>query len=224
MTGGHPWLAIRTPSGAARPDLGVPPPAPFPAGWVIPADPDPGAPLAETYMLRTIQALDVALAQHVRERPNPVWLRIWHGVTNHFHSRLGEWIATGWLIQFGWILYMPPDVFATSPNLAVMAQVATEQTWGAICLVIGGLHLAALSINGTFPRFRWSPHIRAASSLVGFFLWFQIVLAIWQSGVGGTGLGTYRLLLLLEGYNFIRACLDTGAIEKRRKADYGQSR
>ena len=139
--------------------------------------------------------------------------------SKNFVVRFSEWWATAELLQFGWILYAPPPVFPTSPNLAVLAQWATEETWGAICLLVGAVHLTALIINGTFPRFPYSPHVRALASLLACGLWFQVTFGIWLSGIGGTGFGTYRLIFLLEVWNLVRACQDTGKVEGRRGAD-----
>lgn len=162
-------------------------------------------------MLRSLMRLDAAVEESRKASRRPVILRIGRGVAGHFRLRVSEWFTTALLLQFGLILYFPPDVFPTSPNFAVMAKWASEETWGHLCLTVGGVHLAALTVNGTFPAFRLSPHIRFAASFIACFLWFQITLAIFMSGVGGTGLGTYRLVLALEIWNVIRAGLDVGA-------------
>lgn len=173
--------------------------------------------MAEEAMVRSLIRLDSALSR-VERPPRPIILRIGRGVTEHFKLRVAEWFATALLLQFGLILYGPDEVFPHSPNLSVMAQWASEQTWGLLCLGTGAIHLLALTINGTFRGFRWSPHIRATASFMACFLWFQITLAIFMSGVGGTGLGTYRLVLALEIWNVIRACVDIGAVERRHAA------
>lgn len=175
---------------------------------------DPFAPAPMT------PALELAIARLVlrgypRPKP-PLWRRVWRGITRHFDHRYGEWWSTALLLQFGWVLYAPPPIFPDSPGFRVLAQWATEETWGLVCLGVGLAHLVALIINGTFPRFIWSPHVRAACSLVAFFLWGQITLGIWLTGTAPTGVGTYRLVCALEIVNFIRAMRDVGVAEGRR--------
>lgn len=188
----------------------IPPPAPLPGE----AMPTPGLAFTaiEFQMLRSLMRLDAAVEEQRQTLRRPVILRIGRGVAGHFRLRVSEWFTTALLLQFGLILYAPPNVFETSPNFAVMARWAAEETWGMLCLAVGGVHLLALTVNGTFPAFRLSPHIRFAASFLACFMWFQITLAIFMSGVGGTGLGTYRLVLALEIYNVIRAGLDVGAV------------
>lgn len=196
----------------------LPDPAPMPDG-LGPREPLERSPALEAHMLINIIRLQAVLVEAAKpRRPAVAWV-IWAGIRRHFVVRAPEWFSTFLLLQFGWILYFPPDVFDFSPNLQVLAQWATEETWGLICLSVGGVHLAALIVNGSFPRFQYSPHVRALSSLLAFALWLQITFGIWLSGIGGTGLGTYRLICLLEVWNLFRACQDTGRVEGRRGTD-----
>lgn len=195
----------------------LPDPAPFPKDW--PHSPDDtleNLTMPEQAIVRSLVRLDAALVSYSQDKKRGVLPRLWNGVIGHLKSRVAEWFATALLIQFGYILYSPEEVFPHAPNLAVMAQMASEQTWGIICLAVGAIHLLALTINGTFPSFRFSPHVRAAASFIACFLWFQITISIFLSGIGGTGLGTYRLVFILEFWNFLNASQDVGASEGRR--------
>lgn len=174
-------------------------------------------PYAAAPMTPGLEKALVRLVQMGFPRPRPpLWLRLWRGVFHHFIHRLGEWLGTAFLLQFGWLLYFPPPVFSPTNGFAVLAQWGSEERWGLACLGVGTAHLLALAVNGTFRRFRWSPHIRAACSLVAFFLWGQIVLGIWLSGTAPTGVGTYRIICCLEILNFLLAMRDVGVTEGRR--------
>lgn len=172
-------------------------------------------------MVEQLLRLDGALTAIERAPPRPVVLRIGYGISDHFKLRVAEWFATLLLLQFGLIILTTPDVFATSPGFRVMAQWADDTTWGIACLAIGGAHFAALTVNGTFRGFRFSPHIRALACALACYLWLQITLGIYLSGAGSTGVGTYRLVLGLEFWNFVRACLDA-CRSVARSPDHGQ--
>ena len=191
----------------------IPPPAPLPGERPRATVARRGHSAAEAAMVDALIRLDSGMSA---ARPRPVILRLGAGVREHFRLRVSEWFTAALLLQFGWILYFPPDVFSSSPGFRVLAEWANEETWGAGCIVVGLARLAALTINGTFRRFRWSPLIRAVTSFASAYLWMQITLGIWYSGSGLTGVGTYRLVLFLEAWNFMRACLDTGRAMHRR--------
>jgi hypothetical protein len=171
-------------------------------------------------MIRALERLDPALARWARaERRRVALVRFWSGITAHFRTRVTEWFAAALLIQLGVTFYLPPEVFPVQPSWAVLAQIAPEETWGIVMLAIGALRVGALTINGTYQGFRWSPHIRALTAFLSCGVWLQVVMSLWLSPVPGTGLGTYRLILCLELWNVWRAALDVGFVERRRALD-----
>lgn len=174
--------------------------------------------LLEESMVRSLNRLDEVLSPNVKPARN-VSIRLALGVTNHFRTRCMEWFTAILMFQFGWILYSSTPVFQNQPSFRYMENWMSEETWGLTCMALGLIHLIALSVNGTFTGFKYSPHIRAVSSFIACYMWFQIMLAIFLSGLGGTGLGTYRLVLLFEFGNFIFACMDVGRTEARRKVN-----
>ena len=173
-------------------------------------------------MARALHALDPALARWARfEARRAVIRRIVHGVTSHAKTRVTEWFTAAAMLQLGWTLYWPPPAFPLSVSWSVMAQWAPEDAWGAVMLLVAGLRVAALTINGTFQRFRWSPHIRCATAVMATGLWTQVVLSMWLAAPDATELGLCRLILALELWNVWRAGLDVGLVEGRRTGDAG---
>lgn len=177
----------------------------------------PPCPIAEAAMGRALGRLDPAIARWARSTRRRVMIqRIVAGVTGHFKTRITEWFAAAALFQLGLTLVTPPPSFPLSAAWTVMAARLPEETWGAIMLAIAATRIVALGINGTFRAFRYSPHIRAVTAVLAASVWFQVTLSIWQSAPGSTGLGTYRLILLLELWNVWRAGVDTGLVERAR--------
>ncbi len=180
-------------------------------GWRNAPFPPPPAADIEAAMLSSLARLDPAIARWRRQR---LVARLWWGVAGHFHTRAPEWFAAACLFQMGWTLFVPPASFPVSHAWDSMAAMLPEEVWGAIMLMIGGLRLAALTVNGSFRRFRWSPHVRAGTAFLACGVWLQVVLGIWASAPSSTGLGTYRLILVLEFWNMWRAARDTGIVER----------
>lgn len=112
-----------------------------------------------------------------------------------------------------------PTTFDRSPSFASMAALADESAWALILLSVGVLRLAALTVNGTFHQFRFSPHLRAAASLVGLVFWSQWTLAIINAYIsdGGaiTGIIAYGTFCALELANFTYSASDIGGEIRR---------
>ncbi|TPM92742.1 hypothetical protein [Mesorhizobium sp. B2-1-3A] len=146
-------------------------------------------------------------------------LRIAGGIRQHFGMRVTEWIMTGAL--FGWsaVLAGDPSTFSTARAFAVIASYGDEAMWANICLFAGLLRLGALTVNGTFRQFRFSPHLRAGASIASCVFWGQIALGVliaWLTlGGGGTGVIAYSTFMAIEMWNLFRAWADVGAGHRR---------
>lgn len=147
------------------------------------------------------------------------YLRIVRGVTAHFRARAGEWALATMLVIWGWLVYLPEEMF-TSPAYAIMRLTAREEVWGMAALIVGGIRLIALILNGTFWKTwygRFSPHIRSIMAGLSCFVWSQISLGLLLSGEATTGLAIYPVLLLFDFYNVMSAAGDAGATDWARK-------
>ena len=142
-------------------------------------------------------------------------VRVAKGSTHNFAIRVSDWFLALMLTTFGLMLLTGPDIFATSRSFALLAHMAPACSWGTVCLVIGAMRLCALVINGTFPVFRWSPHIRFTMALLSCFVWFQIALGIALSPTISTALAVYPYLFLFDMYNTFLAASEAGVVERR---------
>lgn len=146
-------------------------------------------------------------------------LRIAGGIRQHIGMRVTEWIMTGAL--FGWsaVLASDPLTFSTSRSFSVIASYGNETMWANICLFAALLRLGALTVNGTFRQFRFSPHFRAGASIASCVFWGQIafgVLIAWLNvGGSGTGVIAYSTLMAIEMWNRFRAWADVGDAQRR---------
>lgn len=91
-----------------------------------------------------------------------------------FRERLPEWVTSIALFLWGIIvLFQAPDLWNLE-FFSVLARIAEQKTWGFIGVVVGGLRVIALAINGL-----WRPtgHIRALGALVGVIVWSAVLLS-----------------------------------------------
>jgi hypothetical protein len=129
--------------------------------------------------------------------PKVIVAKLVSGVTDHFITRLPEWIWSIILLNFGVTLLGSSDTFEGNVNFSVMERMAGENTWGWFLTVIGGLRLLSLVINGTFkPLCVWTPHARALGATFSCFAWFLIALGIFLANPAATGWKTYAGLLI----------------------------
>lgn len=150
-----------------------------------------------------------------RNQPLPV--RLYLGIHDHFPARRSEWVLAGMLVAWGYILIGPDLTFAGNRAWSQMAAMMDERAWGWLAIAIGAFRLLALIINGTFSGTwygRWSPHIRALASFMTCFLWFQISFGLWVSDAATTGLALYPGLFVLDAMNIVAASKDAAGMDK----------
>ena len=125
-------------------------------------------------------------------------VRIGKGVTDHLPFRLSEWGMAVNVLGIG-VLFLTKTQAYSNPGFVVFAGWASEQTWGIILTVIGGLRLIALIVNGTFNNVApWSVRVRALTSFFSVFAWFCLCAGTFLSGNGQTGALTYGTHMALD--------------------------
>ncbi len=116
-------------------------------------------------------------------------------------------------------LHISPDMFSTSPSFTSIASWADENVWALIVLFCGVVRLAALTVNGTFRQFRFSPHLRMAASLIGLLFWSQFTLGFVTAYLSGGGSPSaviaYGTFCVLELANLYTSAADIGGEVKR---------
>ncbi|TFF20836.1 hypothetical protein E3C22_18280 [Jiella endophytica] len=141
-------------------------------------------------------------------------LRVYKGIADHFPMRFTEWVMMMPTFGMAAALHASPDMFAVSSSFGSLARWADEGTWGLIVLFCGVVRLAALTVNGTFKGFRFSPHLRFGASLVGIFFWSQWTLgfALSWASLGGapSGIVAYGTFCAMELANLTRSGSDIG--------------
>lgn len=118
--------------------------------------------------------------------------------------RLCEWVLSGVLFSWGWILLLPTQSFDL-PSLAGLRNIASENMWGSALLLLGAGRLVVLTINGAWRR---NPHARGVGAFLSCFVWCQISLGLLNSGVVAPGIAVYPIFLIAEMYTVYRTSRD----------------
>lgn len=118
-------------------------------------------------------------------------------VMPHFRLRRTEWIAAIQSVIWGLVLLAPVDTFA-GPAFTFF-RFMPEEMWGAIMLVIGGLRLTGLIINGS--RRTITPWMRLASAIVGWGMFTAVSLCFASSGIVSTWIAAWPVAAVIELMN-----------------------
>ena len=148
-------------------------------------------------------------------------IRVYKGVADHFPIRFSEWVML-WPAFGMWIVFqISPNMFSVSPSFSVLASWAEEGTWALVLAACGVARLTALTVNGTFPGFAYSPHFRAGASIFGALIWSQFSLGFFMaylaSGGAASGAVTWSTMVLLEIMNTYRSWADIGKNRRRHE-------
>ena len=137
--------------------------------------------------------------------------RLYHGITDHFRFRLVSWIMSFHVFAFGLIITHSPEVMSLPGRESLYAgllRIAPAPFWGVFCIVVGSFRLASLIVNGSFPAFTFSPHIRLFGSFLSSLFWLQIWLGAWHSPTWTLAFDVFFTYCVLDG-----AALYLAAIE-----------
>lgn len=140
----------------------------------------------------------------------------------HWPARKSEWFMSAVMTTWGLYVLLHPEMF-TGPSTAMLlsglamisAPFAIDPAvfWGSVCFFVGLGRAVALFINGAWTR---TPLIRVAASFVSMFIFTQIVIGLWDSGVPNTGLVIYPWFVVADLISAYRAATDAVLAQKQR--------
>ena len=121
-----------------------------------------------------------------------------------------EWFSA--IVMIGWalVLIQPGDTIGGGNLRELLRHGLTEQDVSAVFGLAGGARVAALFINGRWPR---TPIVRMIGATAGFVLWSQIALFLYAgpalaNGAMSTGVAVYLPLALADLFSIFRAAYD----------------
>jgi hypothetical protein len=124
------------------------------------------------------------------------------------------------LVLWGGYVVLHPGLF-TNPSTAKVFSGMTSMAagfppaalWGLSAVMVGMTRGCALFINGAYTR---TPLVRLGMSFVSAFIWTQVTIGLFKSGVENTGMVLYGGLVLLDIASAYRAANDMVYAEKVR--------
>ncbi len=140
-----------------------------------------------------------------------MFIRIVVGIRSHFEARFVEWVMAVCISFWGWTLLGEGEAWSNRAAWEGMLRVASEVTWGAICLAAGTAWVLALTVNGTFANTwysRYSPVVRGCAAIVAAMIWFQVYMSVVTAQTSGSGI--YPLPLALSIWCVFHAWRDIG--------------
>ncbi len=148
---------------------------------------------------------------------------------DHWPARKMEWMMTVLVFQWGAYMILHPDMFtnpATAMPLAKLSQWAEvwgadpSLFWGGMAVGMSLLRGAALFINGAYVR---TPIGRLVAAFASMFIFTQVSMALWQSGVPNLGMMVYPWLVAVDMLSAYRAGEDALYAEVQRRSQNGKA-
>jgi len=145
----------------------------------------------------------------------------------HWPARKLEWLMTIFVTLWGFYVLAHPILFiapATSEPLQGLSRIAhgfgfdPAPFWGSIAVAMGFLRGLGLFINGAYAR---TPIWRAVAAFGSMFIFTQISIAVYQSGVPNLGLVIYPWLVAVDLLSAYRAGQDAVYAEMQRCRNTG---
>lgn len=137
-----------------------------------------------------------------------VVVRIVTGVRRHWAVRASEWVMVYPAIGMGLALTLQDSMFSMGGPFVYLARWWGQSTWAIFVLLAALIRLAALTINGTFKSFPYSPHMRLVACMAGVLFWSQYCMGFVNAAYSGDGAWpspvAYSTFVLLEFLNVYR--------------------
>lgn len=142
----------------------------------------------------------------------------------HFPARKTEWLMSGLAICWGCYTIQNPAIFTNVETAGVLRRmvemasiigVRPESLWGGSAIGAGVVRFIALLINGAYAR---TPFWRAVAGFATMFIFTQVSIALWRSGVPNWGLVVYPWLVIADLLSTYRAAQDAVLAEVNRRS------
>jgi hypothetical protein len=141
-----------------------------------------------------------------------LWAFLTCNTTFNGHTRAVEYMLAWLMLSWGVVVLLPGGVLV-GPTSKYFLEIASEVSWGLSAVVIGGVRLAALVINGAWKR---TPLLRFAGAAIGLVWWAFLgsvyLVAIQRGAPPFPNMSIYPVFVFFEAYSCYR-CGQDAAIQ-----------
>lgn len=125
---------------------------------------------------------------------------------SEFNDRALEWLCAGIMVSWGLTLALDGDAMVRPPPCLGGRPGMTAALWASILCGSGLVRVAALYINGRWPK---TPVIRTVCASLGLLAWSHLSWAFAEAAARpAAGIGVYGMLALAELFSIYRAAHD----------------
>lgn len=148
-------------------------------------------------------------------------------ISHHWPARKMEWVLGGMVLAWGLYTLSHPEMFYSVSGtgrvfsgLVMLTPSWAEpfRFWGWMASVVGLIRLMALYVNGAHVR---TPVVRVVTAFLTMFVFAQIAIGFWQSGVANTGIVIYSGLVVADIISAYAAGQDAITAEVQRRIERG---
>lgn len=130
-----------------------------------------------------------------------------------FEARASEWMLAAATVSLAIVLFYNPTMFADRPaGFSGLSSLASQPIWGWGLLIVGGMRLVVLFINGGWWR---TPHFRAGLAFLTCFAWFYLSVGFARNL--SLGIAFFPWVFLLDAYNSVRVIREAGVAQYLHK-------
>lgn len=149
---------------------------------------------------------------------------ILRSLSQHWPARKIEWLMAALTFLWGFYILQHPEVFTqrqTSEILSNMVEMAAiyglkpETFWGWGAFSMGLIRATALFVNGAYVR---TPIFRMIAAFGSMFIFTQVSIALYRSGVPNFGIVVYPWLVFADLLSAYRAAQDAVFAEVQRRS------
>lgn len=149
---------------------------------------------------------------------------ILRSLSQHWPARKIEWLMAGLTFVWGYYILAHPGVFTQPETREILSGMVTLAGlygltpvvfWGGGAMFMGLLRALALFINGAYAR---TPIFRAVAAFGTMFIFTQVSIALYRSGVPNFGIVVYSWLVIADLLSAYRAAQDAVFAEVQRRS------